>query len=179
MFRTLLLVSRPAAPLAIGWVLRQVSVPTLRQLPALHLVQVIGQLGIFLAILPRRARPTWSATPRPAGRNFCCEMLPYFVRYEETLVLRPAVEPLGTLDLFDAQRLAVSGMVALLGGRTVRDHALDDDHGWPVLLGLEGLERGRQSVDVIGVVDPLDRPAVTLETLADVLGESQIGAGPR
>ena len=43
-------------------------------------------------------------------------MIPNLVRYQEALVLRPAVETLGAADLFDTQGLPMRRMMTLLGG---------------------------------------------------------------
>src|SRR5215212_7811798 len=169
MFSTLLLVSRPAAPLgSAGYSGRSASQPS-GSCRRCILSRWSASSGYSV---PYAVNSSSHLLRSSAPTGFCCEMLPHFVRDEESLILWPAVEPFGALDLFDAQRLAVSGMVTLLGGRTVSDHTLDDDHGGPVPLGFEGLERGGQRVEIIGVLDPLDRPAVALETPADVLGKS-------
>src|SRR5918994_2188094 len=86
---------------------------------ALGVGRVLRQLGIFLAVRREKLVPL-SPQFRASPARFGSEVLPDLVRNQEALVLRPAVEALGALDLIDAQRLAMSGMVTLLGGRTVR-----------------------------------------------------------
>ena len=113
--------------------------------------------------------------PRHAYRR-SAKWLPHLVGDQEGLVLRPAVEALGAADLLDPKGSPCAEWLTLLGGRAVADDALYDDHGRPFLLGLERLQRAGQRVEVVGVVDPLNRPAVALESGCNVLGEGEIGA---
>ena len=75
-------------------------------------------------------------------------------------VLGPAVGSLGELDFLFAQRLAVGRLGILLVRRSVADVAVDDDQGRPVVGFVEGRERPLELVEVVGVADPRDVPAV-------------------
>ena len=76
---------------------------------------------------------------------------------------------------------APSGFAVDVGGvdlvrRSVADVAVDQDEGRLFLLGLELVERCADLVEVVGVVDVVNVPAVGLETLLDVFGEGEVGA---
>jgi hypothetical protein len=57
------------------------------------------------------------------------------VRHEELGVLGPAQEPLGRLDPFRTERLAV-GLRGVLDRRAVADVAVDDDQRREVVVGI-------------------------------------------
>ena len=57
--------------------------------------------------------------------------------------------------------------------RRIGDVGAEDDQRRPLLLRLRGGERAEERVEVLGVVDVLDVPAVRLEALALVLGRER------
>ena len=57
MLSTFWLVSRPAAPFGIRWILGQVGIPVLGQLATLHLVELVGELRVFLAVRGKQLVP--------------------------------------------------------------------------------------------------------------------------
>ena len=102
-------------------------------------------------------------------------MLVDAVRHEELRVLRPSVAALGETDLLVAERLAVGLRRVLLVRRTVADVAVEDDERGAALRLPEHLERVLDAIDVVGVADAQDVPAVGEEPGGDVLGEGDAG----
>ncbi len=161
-------------PLGVGREARDVGVPALGQGAPLHVVELLGLLGVLLRV------PGEQLLPLPAQRTAALghpgpDVLDHLGRHPEGLVLRPAVEPLGRLHLVDAEGLAVRRVRALLVGRPVADHAVHHDQGRAPGLGPESLERRAQRVQVVGVGDVLHSPAVAGEPGRHVLGEGQAG----
>ena len=62
-----------------------------------------------------------------------------------------------------------------LGRRAVRDVAVDDDERRPIRGLLERGERTRQRVEIVGVADAQDIPAVAEKTRGDIFGEGEPG----
>ena len=144
--------------LRVGRELRQVGVPSVGQRPALHVVELLGQVGVFGGVAGEQLLPLAAAPPAVLCHRGG-EVLLDPVGDEEGLVLGPVVEALGGGDLVRPEGLAVRGVGALLVRGAVADDAVDDDQRRPVGLGLERLDRGAQRVEVVGVGDVLHRPA--------------------
>ena len=144
--------------LGVGREGRQVLVPALGELAALHPVEVVGQLGVLLAVLLEAGAPGLVQLPA-ALADAVAEVLVDAVGHEELGVLRPAVVPLGQPDLLLAERLAVGGAGVLLVRRTPGDVAIDDDQRRPVARLLEDAEGAVEHLQVVGVADAGDVPA--------------------
>ena len=161
-------------PLAVGGEGRQARIPAVGELAMLHPVELVGQLGVLGLVLLDPAEPGIAqllATPA----HPLVEVLVDAVGHEELGVLGPAVVAFGEPDFVLAQRLAVGGAGVLLVGRAPADVAVDDDQGRPLALLEEDAEGAVEQVQVVGVADPGDVPAVAQETGGDVLGEGQRG----
>ena len=132
-----------------------------------------ARAGVRDALLPLGSQ---AAAPLadPVG-----EVLVDAVGDQELGVLGPPVGALGLAHLLLAQRLAVGLGGVLLVGRAVADVAVDDDQRGPPLLPLERLERPGQQLEVVGVADPGDVPAVAHEARGDVVAVGELGAGRR
>src|SRR5262245_10778969 len=88
-------------------------------------------------------------------------------------VLGPAVTALGKADFFFTERLAVGrGGVVLVGG-AVADVAVEDDEGRTSLRFPELAERALDAIEVVGVADAQDVPAVPKKSGGDVLRERE------
>ena len=171
---TLLDDSRLATPFASAGKVGQVAVPALRQLAALHALDVVGEIGELLlvgaeALLPRLAQL------RAARADAGFEVLVHAVGDEELGVRRPAVALLGQADLVFAQRLAVRGAGVLLVRRAPADVAVDDDQRRPIVGGLEDVERAAEQIEIVGVADARDVPAVADEARRDVIAVGEGG----
>src|SRR4029077_20483658 len=88
-------------------------------------------------------------------------------------VLRPAIGALGQLHLFLAQGLAMSGGRIDLVRRDIADMAVEDDQRRPTFSRPENRERVLDSLEVIGVADPQDVPAIAEKAGGDILGEGE------
>src|ERR1700751_3179459 len=150
---------------------RQILIPSLRQLPALHEINIVGQFGIFNRVRGEHISPL-AARFRTARTDARHEMLPNSTRHQKLCARGPPVAAFGKTDLIVAERLAMSLRGILLVRRTVTDVAVEDDEGWGVRCSLEDLQSDLNSVDVIGITDPQNVPAVTLEPGSNVLSES-------
>src|SRR4029078_9249259 len=109
------------------------------------------------------------AQPSSPLADAACEVLIDAVRDQELGVLRPAVRPLGLADLLLTERLPVGRARVLLVRGAVADVAVDDDQRGPVPLLLELLEGAGEELEVVGVADPGDVPAVAHEAGGDVV----------
>src|SRR5262249_45181642 len=103
------------------------------------------------------------------------EMLANTIGHEKFRVLRPAVVALAHPDLIIAGRLAMSFQGVLFVRRTVTDVAVQDEEGGAALAAPENLQGLLDAVDIIGIADALDIPAVTQETGRHILGERDVG----
>jgi hypothetical protein len=112
--------SRPAIPFASAGKARQVAVPSSRQLAALHLIDLGGELGKPgpVACEECLAAATGLRTTRtdPGG-----EVLAHPVRNEKLRILRPTIGTLGEADFLIAQRFAMGCRRILLMGRAIAD----------------------------------------------------------
>ena len=82
-------------------------------------------------------------------------------------------------DLFVAERLAVGRGSVLLVRGAVADVAVQDDERGAALRLPEDLEGMLDAVDVVGVADPQDVPAVAEEPGRDILGEGDAACSLR
>ena len=121
--------------------LRDVLVPSLRQLPVLHAVQLVGQVRVLLAVLSDPREPG-VAKFLAALAHAVAEVLVNAGRNIELLVLGPAVVALGEADFLFAEGLAVGAAGVLLVRGAVGDVAVDDDQRRPVL-GVEEVRMAR------------------------------------
>jgi hypothetical protein len=87
-----------------------------------------------------------------------------FVRHEELCIGRPAVTLLGLANLLFAERFAVGAGRVLLRGRAVADVAVDDDKRRFLGLLERPLDGAVERLEIVGVGDMLDEPAVGLES---------------
>ena len=139
-----------------------------------HLVQLSRQRWVVLAVAGQHVHPVL-AQRAAAGAHALAELLPHAVRHQELRVLRPAVEPLGGLDLLVAQRLPVRLPRPLLLGRAIADDAVHHDEGRAVRDALRLRQRGIDGGGVVGVVHVDHVPAIGGEAGAHVLVERQAG----
>ena len=100
-------------------------------------------------------------------------MIYYTGRDEELRILGPAVIALGFPDRFRAHRIAVR-----LGGagdrRAPADHAVDDDQRWSVLRSRRNVSSAlRDSIQVVGVRDVQDIPAIAAKPLRHAFAEGE------
>ena len=162
--------------LGIGRKLRQIAIPAGGQLAPLHLVDLARLLRIFFAVGGEEFGPLPDARAAPRAPMPGVEMLADAVRHEELRVLRPAVGALGEPHLVVAERLAVrrGGVVPIR--RTVADVAVENDDRRAPARFAEHAQRALDRLDVVGVADAQDVPAVTQEAQRDVLGERDVGA---
>ena len=165
---------RVAIPLLSVGKGRQVRVPAVGELTMLHPVELVGQFGM-LGPVPLNPAEPGVAQRLAAPADALAEVLVDSVGHEELRVLGPAVIALGQPDFLLAQGLAVGGAGVLLVGRAPADVAVDDDQGRPIALLEEDAEGAVEQVEVVGVADPGDVPAVAQEPGGDVLAERQRG----
>ena len=159
-------------PARIGVEARYLGVPALRQLAALHLVDLRGEPRVarrdaLLPLVSQLAAPSAD----PVG-----EMLVHAVGDQELGVLGPVVGALRLAHLVLAERLPVDLGGVLLVRRAVADVAVDDDQRRPPLLAPEDLEGPGQQLQVVGVAHPGDVPAVADEAGRDVVAVGELGA---
>ena len=100
-------------------------------------------------------------------------MLVHAVRDQEFRVLRPTIIVFGEPDFFFAQRLAVRRAGVLFVRRAVGDVAVHDDQRGPVRGVVERFERPRQHLQIVGVADPRDVPAICHEARGYVIAKRQ------
>jgi hypothetical protein len=154
----------------IGREYRQVAVPVGGELTLLHLLDFGGELRILRAILcekivPRRVR--FRAAIADARR----EVLFHAVGNQELRVLGPAVGTLRELHFLRAERLAVRLRRVLPVRRAVADVRVEDDQRRAVLRLPEDGQRMLDALEVVGVADLQDVPAVAHESRRGVVGE--------
>ena len=101
------------------------------------------------------------------------EMREYLIRDQELRIWRPAVVTLRQPDLLLAQRLAVRRARVLLVRCAIGDVAVHDDQGWSIARALERPERTLKHLQVVGVADARDVPAVPDEARGHVIAERQ------
>ncbi len=166
---------RPAGdPLRVRFEDRYVGVPTLRQLPMLHSVQLVRQLCVLRAVGLEALHPGLPEGAAPSA-DAGGEMRPHTVGNQKSGVLRPPVEVLRGAYLVFAQGSAMRRRRPLLGGCAVGDVAVDDDQGGAIGRRLERPERPLQHVEIVGVADPGHVPTVRYEARRHVLAECQVG----
>src|SRR5262245_61181552 len=134
----------------------------------LHLVQLIGQIGMLGAVSFHAAEPV-VAQRLAASPDAGLEVVVDAVGNEELCVLGPAVIALGEPNLLLAQGLAMGGACILLVGRAPTDVAVDDDEGRTFALLEEYAEGAVEQPEVVGVAHSRDVPAVAHEAGGDVL----------
>src|SRR5207237_4508139 len=104
---------------------RNVFVPSVGKLAALHFVKMVGELRIFLPVLIELLTPAQSSFAS-ASPDSGPEMVPHAVGHEKLRLFRPSVVALCQFDFGLAQRLAVSSTRILLVRSSVADVAVDD-----------------------------------------------------
>src|SRR5882757_3145877 len=129
----------PSDTLGAGWKDREIAIPTLRQLAALHETNFGSELGIFALIVSKELRPAPPrvCTPRAYAIG---EMLAHCIGNEKLGVLGPAIKALREADLLFAERLPMSLGRVMLMGRAVAYMAIQNDKGWPSLGITEGIQ---------------------------------------
>ena len=170
--------SRPAMPFgSAGKTGRLRSQPSGKFAP-LHLVDLGGEFGVLGSISSEKLRPLLPGL-RPARADAGGEVLIHTVGHEELRVFRPSVAAFGEADLLLAERLAVSRSGVLLVRGPVTDVAIEDDKGGAALGLPEDLESVLDAVDVVGVANPQDIPAITQEPSRNILREGDAACFPR
>ena len=141
----------------------------------MHSIELVGELRVLAPVAGKLFHPGLTSMT-PALAHHRLEVFANPVRNEKLGVLRPAVVPFGQPDLFLAQRLAVRSMRILLVGRAVGDMAIHDDQGRPVGRAYEGGKCPFEHIQIIGVADTQDIPAVADKARRHVLAERQVGS---
>src|SRR5262245_14737058 len=149
---------------------REVAIPTYRQVPRLHLIDLFRELGILLAVRRHERGPPASrggAACPDAGR----EALAHAVGDQELRVLRPPIAALAKANFLRTELLAVRGRGVLLVRGAVADVAVEDDQRGAPLRFAKDAESGLDAIEIVGVADTEDVPAVPLESGGDILCE--------
>src|SRR5215510_3479733 len=165
----------PGDALGIGREARQVAVPSGRELAALHLIYLGGEIGELAAVVGKERLPP-RARGRPARADAGIELFAHPVGNEKLRVFRPAIGALGQTYLFVAQRIAVRRRRVDLVRRAVADMAVQDDQRRPAVGSVEDLERVLNSVGIVGIADAQHVPPIGHETRRHVFGEGDAGA---
>src|SRR3974390_3949311 len=95
-------------------------------------------------------------------------------RNEKLGILRPAIELLRESNLAFAKSIAVRSGRVLLMGRAITNNAVHDHQGGAVLRALKGLQRSTDLIEIIGVRNPQDVPAIAAKAHSYVLAEAEI-----
>src|SRR3974390_1300751 len=93
---------------------------------------------------------------------------------EKLGILRPAIELLREPNLGFAKRIAVRSGRVLLMGRAITNNAVPDDQGGAVLRALKSLQRSTGLIEIVGVLNPKNVPAIATEAHSYVLAEGEI-----
>src|SRR5262245_22185279 len=88
----------PGHPLGIGWKGRQIPVPSVWQLAALHAMEVVSEIGMLFAVVLVARLPGLAQLASPPA-DAVAQTLAHAVRDQELGVLRPAIDPLGEANL--------------------------------------------------------------------------------
>src|SRR5262249_17634044 len=151
---------------------RQVAIPACRQISLLHLIDLFRKLGILLAVRREERRPPASSggAARPdTGR----EVLAHAVGNQELRVFRPPIGALAKANFLRAEWLAARGSAGLPVRGAVADVAVEDDEcGAPLRLPKD-TESCLDAIEVVGVADAENVPAVPQESGGDVLCECE------
>ena len=164
--------------LACGQALRvrgefgEIAVPAFRKLAVLHAKQLVGKVGIMLAILSDSLKPG-VAQILASLTDPLTEVIVDPIRHVEFLVFGPAVVPFGETNLILAQRLAVGAAGILLVRRAIADVAVDDDQRRPVVGALKGSERAGKHLEIVRIAHPGHVPPVADEAGGHIFRESQ------
>ena len=126
-----------------------------------------------MASILLKLSPPGSVQRQAARPDALLKMREYLIRDQELRIWRPAVMTLRQPDLLLAQRFAVRRARVLLVRRTVGDMAVHDDEGWSIARALERPERTLKHLQVVGVADARDVPAVPDEARGHVIAERQ------
>src|SRR5262249_13848604 len=108
----------PGNSLCVGREDREIMVPTGWQVPPLHQLDLVRQLGVLCSICFEQLRP-FAPQGRATGTNAGLEMLVNSIRNKKFFVLRPTVTLFRQPNFFVAQRLTVSCRGVLFVRRTI------------------------------------------------------------
>src|SRR5262245_40202253 len=162
----------PGNTLFIGRKDREITVPYGWEVPPLHQLDFVCQLGIPGSIRFEQFHPLAPQT-RASCANAGREMLIDPVRNKKFGILRPSVAAFREPDLFVAERLTVSCCGVLLVRGTVPDMAVQNDERRTALRLSEDLQRLLNALTIVCVADPQDVPAIGQEASRNILGECQ------
>src|SRR5437868_6476297 len=160
--------------LGIGGKNGNVFIPSIGKLTALHLVEIIGELRIFLPVLLELLTPC-KARFAPTFPDSGLEVVHHTVGHQKLRVFWPSVISLRQLDFAFAERLTVGAAGILLVGSSVADVAVDNDQRWAVVALVECAEGAPEHLEVVGIAHPSDVPSVGHEASRDVVAESERG----
>src|SRR6266853_2093305 len=152
---------------------RQIAIPTSRKFSALHLLdfgserRILGPIGVE-ELYPFPARTV------AARSDSVLEVLINFGRREELRIFGPSVGALGKLYLVVAQRFAVSFSGVLLMRRAVPDVTIQNDKGGAACLLFEYIQSVLDTLDVVGVANSQNIPAIGQEPCCHVLCEGDL-----
>src|SRR5215831_16384335 len=107
-----------------------------------------------------------SAPPNPIAK-----MLEHSIGNKKLCVLRPAVEFLGRANFFFAERFTVRGVGVLLLGRAIANMAIHDDQRRAIVGPLKFSDSICHRLQVIGVGNMNNIPAITEKASCSVLAE--------
>ena len=136
--------SRRSDSLGVGGEGGKVLVPTVRKLPVLNPVKLVGKFRI-LGLIVLDPREPGVAKLLAALADPLAKELMNAVGNQELRVLRPTVEFLREPDFVLTQRLAVRGAGVLLVGCPPGDVAIDDNQGRPIAAVEKRLVSARSS----------------------------------
>src|SRR5438105_2094516 len=91
----------------VRWKCRQVFIPSIRQLVALHAIELIREIRIFFAVFVQSPCPLLMQF-RATSSDSLTKVLTNSSRHQELGIFRPAVELLGQPNLVFTQRFTVS-----------------------------------------------------------------------
>ncbi len=142
-----------------GW---QVLVPAAGQFTMLHLVESLRQVGILLGVFREVFIPLRSQVASTLA-DAILEVLVDAFGNQELGIFGPAVKLLGQADFLLAQRFSMRFVGILLVRRAVSDVAIDDDERGPVFGDDKGAVGAAESVEIVGIADVRDVPAIAQE----------------
>ena len=173
-FSTLFEALRVAIPFSSALEAGEIGVPALRQLPALHRLELARQIRLLHGV-PRQQLFPGRAQLRASPADPLGEVLGDAIGDQELRVLGPAVGPLRLAHLLLAEWLAVGLGGVDLVRRAIADVAIDDDQRWTSVLHLEFVKSPGEQLEVVGVAYPGDVPPVAHEAGGDVVRIGDLG----
>ena len=157
--------------LGVGGIAGQLGLPLLGHFPGAHALQFIGPLRVEAGegLGPLLVQRVGSLQQRITQRRA------RLIRHQEARVFWPAIRGFCQANFIVTQGFAMGRCGVVLVGRAIADHAVHHDQGGCAGVGLEGLQRVAQCLQVIGIGDVQGVPTVGLEALDHIFTERQLG----